>query len=185
MGRTTTIPVGLLRWIEEHADEFRPPVANRVIWPAGDLGAGDLIAMVVRGPNQRSDFHDDPGDEIFLQLRGDIRVDVIEDGIVHERWVREGEIMLVPAHVPHRPLRPADTWGLVIERARAEHELDRVFWRCDRCGGTVDEVGFHVSDLEGQLGEALGGFAASEDRRTCPTCGTVTPVPTEFEGRAP
>jgi 3-hydroxyanthranilate 3,4-dioxygenase len=174
------LPVGLLQWIADHEHEFRPPVSNRVIWPDGDL-----MAMVVRGPNARTDFHDDPGDELFLQLRGAIRVDVIEDGEVRERWVREGEIMLVPGHVPHRPLRPAGTWGLVVERRRAAHELDRVFWRCDTCGAVVDEVTFHVTDIEGQLADALGGHAASEERRTCGGCGTVAPVPAEFTGEAP
>ena len=40
---------------------------------------GDFIVMVVGGPNRRRDFHVDPGDELFFQVRGDIVVRVVED----------------------------------------------------------------------------------------------------------
>ena len=33
---------------------------------------------IVRGPNARNDFHIDPGDEIFYQLKGDITVRCID-----------------------------------------------------------------------------------------------------------
>jgi 3-hydroxyanthranilate 3,4-dioxygenase len=73
----------------------------------------------------------------------------------------------------------------VVERRRRPDELDRVLWRCDRCAATIHEVEFHAEDLEGQLADALEAYAASADRRTCPSCGTVAPVPGEFRGEAP
>ena len=170
-----SIPVGLLQWIEAHAEEFRPPVSNRVVWPDSEF-----VFMVVRGPNARSDFHVDPGDEIFMQLRGEIRVDVIEDGVLEVRRVGEGEIMLVPAGIPHRPLRPEGTWGLVIERQRRPDELDTIFWRCPRCEHRVNEVRFHVSDIETELASAMHAFNASPARRTCGNCGTRLRVPEAF-----
>ena len=65
-------PFGLFQWISDHATDFEPPVANKVVWQNADF-----IFMIVRGPNARNDFHVDPFDEIFYQLQGDIRVDII------------------------------------------------------------------------------------------------------------
>ncbi len=67
------VPFGLLKWIADSAADFEPPVANKVIWKDSHF-----IFMVVSGPNARSDVHIDPRDEIFYQLKGDVRVDNIE-----------------------------------------------------------------------------------------------------------
>jgi 3-hydroxyanthranilate 3,4-dioxygenase len=171
------IPIDLLGWIADNADAFAPPVANKVLW-----SDSDFIFMIVRGPNARSDFHIDPGDEIFYQLRGTIRLDLIDDaGQRIEHRLDAGEVMLVPAGTPHAPLRPADSWGLVIERRRAPDELDAVRWYCDACGSVVHEAHFHVDDIEVELKAALEAFNASVAHRTCPTCGTIAPVPGFFE----
>ena len=61
--RVTMIPIDLAGWIEEHREQLRPPVGNAQIWDEGDF-----IVTVVGGPNQRTDFHDDPCDEFFYQL---------------------------------------------------------------------------------------------------------------------
>src|SRR6476469_5354441 len=63
----TLVPIDLTGWIEEHREQLRPPVGNAQIWDEGDF-----IVTVVGGPNQRTDFHDDPCDEFFYQLRGDM-----------------------------------------------------------------------------------------------------------------
>jgi len=106
-------PVHLMRWIEANQASFTPPVANKEVFPESEF-----IYQIVRGPNARNDFHLDPGDEIFLQLQGDITVRCRErDGRMRDVIVREGESMLVRAGTPHCPIRPAHTWGLVIERS--------------------------------------------------------------------
>ena len=68
------VPIDLAGWIEEHRDLLRPPVGNAQIWDEGDF-----IVTVVGGPNQRTDFHDDPCEEFFYQLRGDMVLRVWED----------------------------------------------------------------------------------------------------------
>jgi len=100
------VAFNLWQWIDQNRATFEPPVGNKVIWEDSQF-----TAMVVRGPNARRDFHVDPSDEIFYMLRGAMRLEFMEDGRRHEQIIREGELCLLPALVPHSPHRPADTWG--------------------------------------------------------------------------
>lgn len=169
------VPFSLLGWITDHLDDFEPPVSNKLVWDDGDH-----MFMIVRGPNARNDFHVDPGDEIFHQLRGDIRVDLVVDGEVVTRIVREGDVMLVPGGVPHAPMRPADSWGLVVERRRRPGEVDCLQWRCPGCGDVLHEQCFELADIETELGAAIARVNADEALRTCGRCGTVLAVPGPF-----
>ena len=100
-------PLDLAQWIATNAAAFRPPVANKVVFPGSEL-----IFMVVRGPNARNDFHVNPGDEVFYQLEGTIAVDIRhDDGRIERRLVGAGEVMLVPAGVAHSPRATAATRG--------------------------------------------------------------------------
>jgi 3-hydroxyanthranilate 3,4-dioxygenase len=133
--------------------------------------------MVVKGPNARRDFHIDPSDEIFYQLRGDIVVEHLdEDGKRQEAIVGEGEIYLVPANVPHSPHRPADSWGLVIEIKRRPDQTESLLWLCERCDARLHQVTMVVADIEKELKRVIEEFDASEERRTCATCGHVQPA---------
>ncbi len=67
------LPMHLMRWITDHPRLFKPPVANKEVFPESEF-----IFQIVRGPNARNDFHIDPGDEIFYQLEGDITVEFID-----------------------------------------------------------------------------------------------------------
>lgn len=48
-------PLNFKRWIDEHYELLKPPVNNAVVYKDTDF-----IIMVVGGPNQRHDYHDDP-----------------------------------------------------------------------------------------------------------------------------
>jgi len=161
---------GLWQWIEEHRHAFEPPVGNKVIWEDSQF-----TAMVVRGPNARRDFHVDPSDEIFYMLRGDMVLEYIEGGRRREQVIREGEILLVPARVPHAPHRPAGTWGLVIEIKRRPDETESLRWYCERCDALLHDVTMHVADIEKELKRAIEAFDASVTLRTCRACGHVQP----------
>src|SRR5919202_1064868 len=114
------IPRDLWQWIEENRASFAPPVGNKVIWEDSQF-----TAMVIRGPNARRDFHDDPSDEIFYQLEGAMTLEYIDaQGQRQNSVIHAGELFLAPAHVPHAPHRPADTWGLVVERKRGPEETE-------------------------------------------------------------
>ena len=60
-------PFNFQAWIDEHRDQLKPPVANKQVFKQGDF-----IIMVVGGPNSRSDYHYDEGEELFYQLEGDM-----------------------------------------------------------------------------------------------------------------
>ena len=166
-------PLHLMRWIADNPQLFKPPVANKEVLPESEF-----IFMVIRGPNARNDFHIDPGDEIFFQLTGDMTVRCREaDGRLRDVPVREGEAMLLPAGTPHCPIRPAGTWGLVIERKRRPDELDALAWFCEGCGAELHRETFACADIERELKAIIDRVNASVALRTCAACGAVLPVP--------
>jgi len=165
------LPKNLWEWVEENRESFQPPVSNRVVWEDSQF-----TAMVVRGPNARRDFHIDPFDEIFYQLRGDIVVEYLEpSGQRENAVVREGDLFLVPAYVGHSPHRPADSWGLVIEIKRSADQVESLLWLCDRCGAKLHEVTMAVANIETELKAAIQHFDSDERLRTCSACGFVQP----------
>ena len=165
-------PINLKRWVDEHRDLLKPPVGNKMIWQDAEF-----LVMAVGGPNQRKDFHVEDGEEFFFQVEGDIAVRIIENGEVKEVPIREGEMFLLPAGVPHSPQRPANTVGLVIERRRAESERDHLRWFCESCGEMLYDASFQLVDLGKQLRPIIEDFYADLAKRTCTKCGTVMPVP--------
>src|SRR4029077_4497245 len=60
-------------WIEENKEKFKPPVGNAQVWEDGEM-----MVTVVGGPNHRSDYHDDPTEEFFYQLKGNIFLRLME-----------------------------------------------------------------------------------------------------------
>lgn len=168
------VPLNLLGWIQENRDRFNKPVGNKVIWQDGEF-----IAFV-SGGNSRNDFHVNPGDEIFLQIRGDVRVDLQIDGQRVTNPLREGELLLVPAGVPHAPRRPEGTYGFVVERVRKPGELDGFRWHCEQCNALIHRAEFQLADIEAQFARLLKEFDADESQRTCGQCGAVLDVYEEF-----
>ncbi|XP_077912755.1 3-hydroxyanthranilate 3,4-dioxygenase isoform X2 [Halichoerus grypus] len=111
-------PVKVKTWLEENRASFLPPVCNKL------LHQKQLKVMFVGGPNVRKDYHIEEGEEVFYQLEGDMVLQVLERGKHRAVTIRQGEIFLLPAGVPHSPQRFANTMGLVIERRRLKTELD-------------------------------------------------------------
>lgn len=159
------------KWIEENRHLLKPPVGNKC------MVDGDLIVMVVGGPNARKDYHYDDGAEFFYQVEGDIVVKIIEDGKPRDIHIREGDMFYLPPKVPHSPQRPANTIGLVIERKRDDNELDGFQWYCENCGSMLHEKYFKLENIVTQLPPILNEFYASEELRTCKKCSTIMEPP--------
>ena len=155
-------------WIEANRAQLKPPVGNKRVFRDGDF-----IIMVVGGPNARKDYHVDPGQEFFYQLEGNMVLKTMQEGRAVDLPIRAGEILLLPANVPHSPQRPAGSVGLVIERARRPGEQDGFQWYCEGCGKLLYEEFFVLTDIEKQFPVVFERFFASQDQRTCKHCGTV------------
>jgi 3-hydroxyanthranilate 3,4-dioxygenase len=167
----------LKAWIDEHRHLLKPPVGNKMIWQDTEF-----LVMIVGGPNARKDYHVEDGEELFYQIEGDITVKVLEDGKPRDVVVREGDIFLLPAGVPHSPQRPAGTVGMVVERMRKPEERDHLKWFCERCGDVLHDASFHCKDLGTELKPIIERFFADESMRTCKTCGTVMQPPAQAKG---
>jgi 3-hydroxyanthranilate 3,4-dioxygenase len=163
--------INLQRWIEEHRELLKPPVGNAQIWRDADF-----IVTVVGGPNQRTDYHDDPYEEFFYQLKGNMRLGVIENGRPGEIAIDEGGIFLLPPHMRHSPQRPEPgSVGLVIERTRPAGVIDGFEWYCPACDGLVHRVEVQLRSIVDDLPPLFDRFYRDETLRKCPSCGTVHP----------
>ena len=157
------------KWIEDNKDLLKPPVNNKVIWEDSEF-----IAMILGGPNRRRDFHVDPSDEFFYQIKGDCYVECITgEGKREVVTVREGDVFMLPAMVPHSPHRIADTYGLVIEKKREQGELEDFVWFCEQCNCEMHRVTVQLTDIETQVKGAIHSFNSNEEIRTCNNCGHV------------
>ena len=89
-------PINFPKWLEEHRHLLKPPVGNRQIWQNTDF-----IVTVVGGPNQRTDYHVDPYEELFYQIKGNMHVKTMVDGQPRDVHIREGQMWVLPGYVPH------------------------------------------------------------------------------------
>jgi 3-hydroxyanthranilate 3,4-dioxygenase len=164
-------PFNFQRWIDDNQHLLKPPVGNKSLF-----ADGGMIVQVVGGPNQRVDFHDDPGDEFFYQLRGDMVLKVVENGTIRDVPIREGEVFLLPAHVRHSPQRPIPgSVGLVVENERRPGDLDGFEWFCFGCGALLHRVEIAVADIVKDLPPLFVAFYADTTARTCGSCGSLHP----------
>jgi 3-hydroxyanthranilate 3,4-dioxygenase len=170
-------PFNLKQWINDNRDLLKPPVGNKNLY----ADAGDYIVMIVGGPNARKDYHYNETEELFYQLEGDINVRIQEDGKPVDISIKEGEMFLLPANIPHRPERPAGTIGLVIECKREDvNMLDGLIWYCDNCNNKLHEYRFHLENIEKDFLPRFREFYASKELRTCKKCETVMETDPRF-----
>lgn len=172
VGKLTTIP--WKRWLDENQHLLKPPVGNKNIY-----NEGGFMLFAVGGPNVRTDYHIDPREELFFQIKGDMTLKIVEDGQHRDLVIGEGELFLLPPMVPHSPQRPADSLGVVLEYARPADELDTVLWYCPQCSEVVYEETFHLHDATTQLGPVFAAFYADQAKRTCGHCGHLLPRRTD------
>lgn len=162
----TLKPLNFRRWIDEHRHLLKPPVGNAQIW-----ADREFMVTVVGGPNARSDYHVNEGEEFFYQVEGAITLRVLQDGQAQDILLEEGDIFLLPPNVPHSPQRPAGTVGLVLERRRLPHEIDTFLWVCEGCGTELHRATLHLTDIVAQLPPVFAAYWSDPAQTTCRTCG--------------
>ncbi|HBF31602.1 3-hydroxyanthranilate 3,4-dioxygenase [Rhizobium sp.] len=160
------LPINLDEWIDKNGADLKPPIGNRQFWKGNWQ---NLMVMMVGGPNYRPDYHDDPGEELFIQLRGDLTLKLLDPASreTSEVVVREGEMFLLPAHVRHSPQRPEGCIGLVVERYRQPGEVDALEWY-DSEGNLEFRGEFLVKNIEVDLKrvqEKWAEWVANPNRR--------------------
>ena len=152
--------VNLDAYIKSIEHKLTPPVSNHLMYDE------KLKLMVVGGPNKRSDYHIGMGEELFYQLKGDMELLVVVNGLKQRVRIREGDMFLLPAGIPHSPQRSRNSIGLVFERHRSEEEVDCMRWydksspevESEVAQKTLYEEYFHCANLGTQLKGVIENF---------------------------
>ena len=131
-------------------------------------------------PNARKDYHYNETEELFFQIEGDILVKTQQDGKVVDIPVKEGEMFLLPAKIPHSPVRSEGSIGLVIERKRQKEHKDGLLWFSDKENALLYEDYFHLENIEKDFLPVFKKFYSSEALRTCPVSGEVMAADPRF-----
>lgn len=160
------MPIDFPTWLGEHRHLLKPPVGNQQIWPNREF-----LVTVVGGPNSRTDYHINQGEEFFWQLEGNMVLRILEDGQKKDVPIQAGSMFLLPPNVPHSPQRPAGTVGFVLERKRHPGELDGFLWVCDQCGQKLYEEFLEVHDLVQDLPPVFERYWSDPAHTTCQACG--------------
>ena len=169
-------PFNLQKWIDENRDDLKPPVGNRNLYK----DAGDYIVMIVAGPNARKDYHYNETEELFYQIEGDIIVRIQVDGKPVDVPIKEGEMFLLPAKVPHSPIRADKSIGLVVELKRDTNMKDGLMWFCDNCNTKLHDTYFQLKNVEKDFQPRFKEYYNSEEKRTCAECNSVMEVDSRF-----
>ena len=78
--------------------------------------AGELNGQMVKLDKLKGEFvwhHHENEDELFLVVKGRFRMDLRDKPI----WLEEGEFLVVPRGVEHRPVAEEEAWILLFEPA--------------------------------------------------------------------
>ena len=167
------------KWIDENQHLLKPPIGNKKVFEDGEM-----TVQVVGGPNERKEYHDDPVEEFFYQLKGNMVLKVCENGNFYDVPIKKGDVFLLPAHVRHSPQRSVGSIGLVVEPQRNDNELDGFEWYCFECGALVHRVELKVMDLVKERLPLYEAFYADEKARKCKNCGAIHPGKTPPPGWA-
>lgn len=160
------------QWIADHQDLLKPPVNNKLIWEDADL-----MVTVVGGPNERYDYHVDPVEEFFYQLKGNAFLRIMTENGPQEVHLKEGDIFLLPPFIRHSPQRPEEgSICLVIEPKRPEGEKDAFEWYCQSCHHLVHRAEVTLHNIATDLPPLFSAFKSDDTLRTCPNCGEIHPA---------
>jgi len=169
--------LNLAKWIRQNKSNLTPPVSNKQLFTE----AKDFILFVSGGPNTRNDFHVNPTEELFYQIKGDIAVRLrpLDGSKPVDVVIKEGELFLLPRWVPHRPQRPKGTLGWIAEfprgvDAQGNPQKDGLQWYCPQCDTLVHDERWVLKKIDEDLKIIMNGFwDGPVENRTCKQCGHV------------
>lgn len=169
-------PFNIPRWLSENRHLLVPPVGNRLLY------SGDFKVMLVAGPNARTDYHVEAGEEWFYQLEGSMTLRVVDGGAFYDVPLGAGDTFCLPPGIPHSPQRAAGSVGIVVERERRRGEVDVLMWFCsdESCREVLWRKEFCCTDLGKDLQPIIGDYFRDREKRTCGKCGLVDEMPQGF-----
>jgi mannose-6-phosphate isomerase-like protein (cupin superfamily) len=100
--------VNLAQKLSLFEDHWNPRIA-------GELNGQHLKLVKFKGPFTW--HHHENEDEMFLVVKGRFRMDYREEGRDREVWIEEGEFIVVPRGVEHRPVADQVCHVLLFEPA--------------------------------------------------------------------
>ncbi len=158
-------------WIENNRHLLRPPVLNQTIF-----AEDDFIVMIVGGPNLRTDYHVDPFEEFFYQLKGNITLKTVQEKKLVDITINEGDIFLLPPNIPHSPQRPdPESIGMVIERIRPQGITDTFEWYCANCASKIWGKEIFVKNIVKDLPPVFEEYYGNIANGNCQNCGEKNP----------
>lgn len=168
------MPFNLKEWVDRNRHLMNPPVGNKYLY-----SGKDFFVMIIAGPNARNDFHMTNSEEFFYQIKGDVSVNIIENGRIKSCPIREGDVFFIPPNVPHSPQRGPNTIGLVVERRRPAGETEHQMFFCPQCHSLVYDKEFDCKDIVEHFAQSMEDFWADPKLSTCKKCGyrITKPVP--------
>lgn len=87
-------------------DHYQPRIA-------GELNDSFVKLVKFQGPFLW--HHHDAEDELFLVVKGSFRMLLKEDGREREIKVGEGEFLIMPRGVEHKPVADEEVWVMLLE----------------------------------------------------------------------
>ncbi|PXF48279.1 3-hydroxyanthranilate 3,4-dioxygenase [Gracilariopsis chorda] len=165
----------LQKWLGENRHLLKPPVGNKLI------ADGEFKVMVVAGPNARTDYHVEEGEEWFYQLEGEMVLRVVDKGQFYDIPISAGDVFCLPPKIPHSPQRKPQSIGLVVERERRPGEVDALQWYCqnESCRNLLYRKEFFCKSLVDDLPPIISDYYGDEDKRTCHKCGFIEGPPSK------
>ena len=85
-------------------------------------------------------------------------------------------MFLLLSKIPHSPIRPEGSIGLVIERKRSENDKDGLMWFSETANELLYEEYFKLTNIEKDFLPVFKRFYSDEKLRTCPKTGEIMEV---------
>ena len=127
-------PMNLKKWVNDRRDKLKPPVGNQCMYE------GDFIIAHRGGAQRPRDYRINTTEEFFFQI-GRHELPISRNGKPRDIVIREGDVFMLPANIPHSPQPPAGTVRMVVEHQTPRRRRHLRF-NCEKCGAVLHEDTF-------------------------------------------
>jgi mannose-6-phosphate isomerase-like protein (cupin superfamily) len=98
--------VNLAQKFSLFTDQYSPKIVGEV---------NDAYVKLVKLQGEFMWHHHDDEDELFFVVKGELRMNVRENGAEHEIIIRPGEFIVIPPGVEHCPSADEETHVMLLE----------------------------------------------------------------------